>query len=105
MARTYRDQPPVIPYAVDNFNQITLEENPCLSCHGPEVYKKKNAPRVGDSHFIDREGRKLEATSALRHKCAQCHVPQVDAPPLVENSFKGDIAETAAVKPGGKKKN
>jgi nitrate reductase cytochrome c-type subunit len=32
-------------------------------------------------------------------------VPQVDAPPLVENSFKGDIAETGAAKPGSKKKN
>jgi cytochrome c-type protein NapB len=31
----------------------------------------------------------------------QCHVPQVDAPPLVENDFKGDIA---SAKPAGKAK-
>ena len=105
VARTYKDQPPVIPHAVDNFDEITLEENQCLTCHGADVYKKKNAPKIGDSHFFDREGKKLEATSALRHNCVQCHVPQVDAPPLVENSFKGDIAETGTAKPVSKKKN
>jgi cytochrome c-type protein NapB len=31
VARTYRDQPPVIPHAVENFDEITLEENQCLS--------------------------------------------------------------------------
>jgi cytochrome c-type protein NapB len=24
-----------------------------------------------------------------RHNCVQCHVPQVDAPPLVDNQFVG----------------
>lgn len=99
IARTFRDQPPVIPHAVENFDEITLEENQCLSCHSVDNYKKKKAPKVGDSHFRDREGKILAGASALRHNCTQCHVPQVDAPPLVENSFKGDIAESKAAKP------
>lgn len=105
VARTFKEQPPVIPHAVENFDEITLEENQCLTCHGPDVYKKKNAPKVGDSHFLDRDGHKLEEASARRHNCVQCHVPQVDAPPLVENVFKGDVAEAKSGKAAAKKKN
>lgn len=91
-ARTFKEQPPLIPHAVDNFDEVTLEENQCLSCHGEDTYKKKNAPKIGDSHFLDRDGKKLESTYAGRHNCVQCHVAQVDAPPLVENTFKGNLA-------------
>lgn len=91
VVRTFRDQPPVIPHAVENFDEITLEENQCLTCHSAATYQKKKAPKIGDSHFRDREGHVLPEASALRHNCVQCHVAQVDAPPLVENSFKGDI--------------
>ena len=93
VARTYKGQPPVIPHAVENFNEISLEENQCLSCHGKDVYEKKKAPKIGDSHFRDREGNVLPNASAARYNCDQCHVPQVDAPPLVGNNFKGDIAD------------
>lgn len=99
IARTFNEQPPLIPHAVDNFDEVTLEENQCLSCHGPEVFKKKNAPKIGDSHFKDREGKMHEMVSALRHNCVQCHVPQVDAPPLVDNAFKGT---PVAAKPAAK---
>ena len=94
VARTFSTQPPVIPHAVENFDEITLEENQCLSCHGPDVYKKKSSPLIGKSHFLDRDGKKLASTSPARHNCVQCHVPQVDAPPLVDNAFKGDVAPT-----------
>jgi nitrate reductase (cytochrome), electron transfer subunit len=97
VARTFKDQPPVIPHAVENFDEISLEENQCLSCHGEANYKKKNAPKIGDSHFLDRDGKKLDTAYAGRHNCVQCHVAQVDAPPLVENTFKGDMAENQAV--------
>ena len=106
IARTFRDQPPVIPHAVENFDEITLEENQCMSCHGATNYQKKKAPKIGDSHFRDRDGKVLSEASAARHNCVQCHVPQVDAPPLVENNFKGDVADSkAATTPTAKKKN
>lgn len=92
VARTFSTQPPVIPHAVENFDEVTLEENQCLSCHGADVFKKKNSPMMGKSHFVDRDGQKIEAGSAARHSCVMCHVAQVDAPALVENTFKGDVA-------------
>lgn len=95
VARTFTTQPPVIPHAVDNFDEITLEENQCLTCHGKDVYQKKNAPMIGESHFLDRDGKKHETASASRHNCVACHVAQVDAPPLVANDFKGNISAGA----------
>lgn len=91
IARTFAEQPPVIPHAVDNFDDINLEENQCMGCHGPAKYQEKKAPKVGDSHFLDRDGKKMADVSMLRHNCTQCHVPQVDAPPLVENRFIGNL--------------
>lgn len=92
IARTYAQQPPLIPHAVENFDEITLEENQCMSCHSAATYQKKNAPEIGESHFINpATGQKLTDASMARHNCVQCHVPQVDAPPLVENTFVGNI--------------
>ncbi|MDR2189458.1 MAG: nitrate reductase cytochrome c-type subunit [Azonexus sp.] len=91
VARTFDGQPPVIPHAVENFDEVTLDENQCLSCHGADTYQKKNAPKVGDSHFRDRDGKLLKNAAAARYNCSQCHVPQVDAPPLVANDFKGAV--------------
>ncbi len=96
IVRTFSTQPPVIPHAVDNFDEINLEGNQCMDCHSAANYKKKNSPMAGVSHFVDREGKKLEEASAARYNCVQCHVPQVDAPPLVENTFQGDAPKTAA---------
>lgn len=93
IARTFDGQPPLIPHAVNNFDEITLEENQCMSCHSREKHKEKNAPVVGDSHFINpATGQMLAKVSMARHNCVQCHVPQVDAPPLVENKFVGHVS-------------
>ena len=98
ITRTFSTQPPVIPHSVENFDEINLEGNQCLDCHSAANFKKKNAPKVGDSHFVDRQGKKLPEASSLRYSCVLCHVPQVDAPPLVENSFKGDEVKKPAKK-------
>jgi len=93
--RTFKDQPPLIPHALNNFDEITLEENQCMSCHSAEKYKEKNAPKLGDSHMtlvdVPGGGMKKEMNMS-RWQCNTCHVPQVDAKPLVENTFKGDIS-------------
>lgn len=92
IARTYAQQPPLIPHAVDNFDEITLEENQCMSCHSAATHEKKKAPKIGDSHFINpATGQKLAEGSNARHNCVSCHVAQVDAAPLVENSFVGNL--------------
>lgn len=98
VARTFSTQPPVIPHTIENFDEINLEGNQCLDCHSAATFKKKNAPKVGVSHFLGRDNKKLPEVSPARYNCVQCHVPQVDAPPLVENTFKGDAPKKAAKK-------
>lgn len=92
IARTFSTQPPLIPHDVEKFGDVNLEENTCMDCHSAATYQKKKAPKIGDSHFIDpRTGKKLADTSMARYNCTQCHVPQVDAPPLVGNTFVGNV--------------
>jgi cytochrome c-type protein NapB len=88
IARSFEQQPPLIPHALTNFDDITLEENQCLTCHDVDVYEKKKAPKIGDSHFKDREGKVHKTVVMARWQCTQCHVPQVDAKPLVDNTFQ-----------------
>lgn len=88
--RTFEQQPPLIPHAMTNFDEITPADNQCLECHGPDTYQKKEAPKIGDSHFRDQQsGELLPDMSAARYQCTLCHVPQSDASPLVENLFEG----------------
>ncbi len=92
--RTFEEQPPLIPHAMTNFDEITPDGNQCLECHGIDTYEKKNAPKVGDSHFRDlRTGNLMKEMSAARYQCTLCHVPQADASPLVENSFQAVPAQ------------
>lgn len=88
IARTFKQQPPLISHATANFDEITLEENQCLSCHDLAYHKKKNAPKIGKSHFTDFKGKVQKTVSGSRYVCVQCHVLQTDAPPLVENTFR-----------------
>lgn len=89
ISRTFVGQPPLIPHATDNFDEVTLTDNQCLECHGPQNYVKKNAPRISDSHQVSATGQKLADADNRRHACQLCHVPQFDAPPLVDNAFVG----------------
>ncbi len=89
IARSFKEQPPLIPHAVDNFDEITVSDNQCLECHGVARHKEKNAPRVGDSHLPAGSAGPTRQVSMDRYQCNTCHVPQVDAKPLVENAFVG----------------
>lgn len=91
VARTFTGQPPVIPHAMTSFDELTLEENQCLSCHDEANHKKKNAPKVGKNHFETKDGKVTKTFGKTRYFCTQCHAPQFDAPPLVENTFKGTV--------------
>jgi cytochrome c-type protein NapB len=89
--RTFSTQPPLVPHAVDNFDEITVAENQCMDCHSLEKYREKKAPKLGDSHLaFSADGMKKTVTMD-RYQCNTCHVPQVDAKPLVENTFVGNI--------------
>lgn len=87
IARTFSGQPPLIPHTLEGFPAITLEVNGCLVCHEDG----KNAPKAGASHFKDRDGKILTEVSPARNQCTSCHVPQADAKPLVQNTFKGVV--------------
>lgn len=82
LARTFANQPPLIPHAMEEFDVVRLGENQCIDCHGP-ANPKKTIPKLGSSHFFP--GTKI--VDASRHVCTSCHVAQVDAPALVENRF------------------
>lgn len=85
--RDWKQQPPLIPHKIDK-DEVTLQVNTCMRCHGPDTYKKEGAPKVGDSHFIAADGTKSDTLNMRRYFCNQCHVPQLNANPIVENTFK-----------------
>ena len=87
MQRNYRQQPPLIPHSVEQY-QIDLRTNQCLACHDWTKAGERNAPTLSMTHYLDREGRELDHIAGTRYFCNQCHVPQADAPALVENAFK-----------------
>ncbi len=86
--RSYKIQPPVIPHKIDK-EQINLKINTCMKCHSEKTYEEKKAPKVGDTHYVDRDGKVLETVSTRRYFCNQCHAPPTHATPLVENRFEG----------------
>lgn len=90
--RAYRQQPPLIPHRVDKY-EIDLKVNQCLRCHDWPYNVKENATKISETHYESREGKRLDFVAGTRWFCTQCHVPQVDAPPLVENEFKPAILE------------
>lgn len=87
IARGFDDQPPLIPHKSQS-HKINLKTNKCLSCHGLDAYERKEATKVSDTHFRDRDGNKLDDVAGSRYFCTQCHVEQRDAVPLVVNEFK-----------------
>ena len=85
--RDWKQQPPLVPHKIDK-DQITVRANTCMKCHGPDTYKAEDAPKVGDSHVVTAEDTKAQTLNMRRYFCTQCHVPQLDADPLVTNTFK-----------------
>ena len=86
--RSYKIQPPVIPHKIDK-DTINLKTNTCMNCHSEKTYEEKKAPKVGDSHYVTRDGKVQETIANRRYFCDQCHAPQLNAEPLVNNQFEG----------------
>lgn len=85
--RNYPMQPPTIPHKVSGYH-IDLNSNKCLSCHSRRQVPDSQAPMVSVTHYMDRDGNFLAEVSPRRYFCNQCHVPQKDIKPLVENYFE-----------------
>lgn len=85
-ARNYVQQPPLIPHKVRDY-KITKSNNKCMDCHSWRRYRETGAVKISATHFRDRSGLDIDHVSPLRYFCNQCHVPQKDAKPLVENTF------------------
>ncbi len=89
IVRNFENQPPLIPHTIENY-EISATENACWECHNSDDLKGQKMPMVGKSHLIGPVV--ADVTPKLdmkRWQCDSCHVPQVDAKPLVENAFKG----------------
>ena len=85
--RNYRQQPPLVPHSINQY-EIDLKTNQCLSCHDWTVAGERHAPTLSMTHYLDREGNQLDVIAGTRWFCNQCHVPQADAPALVDNVFE-----------------
>lgn len=84
--RDYVQQPSLIPHKIKGY-KINKNFNKCLTCHSWANYKEADATKISQTHFRDREDDVLANIAPRRYFCTQCHVPQVNAKPLVENTF------------------
>ena len=84
--RNYPEQPPVIPHSTEGY-EVSINANKCLSCHARTRIHESQAPMVSITHFIDRDGQFLASISPRRYFCTECHVPQHNVRPPVENDF------------------
>jgi len=95
LPRAYLGAPPQVPHDIADFLPITAQSNMCAACHAqPDQWGKKRekgAPvPIPPSHYTDLRNAPGKVTDHLigaRYNCTQCHVPQMDAKPLVENTF------------------
>ncbi len=85
--REYVQQPPLIPHSIEGY-VINLQFNKCLTCHSWATYREAGATKISQTHFADRLGDVHANVAARRYFCNQCHVPQVDAEPLIGNNFE-----------------
>ena len=116
--RAFQDAPPMIPHDVEGMLPIQQGNNQCLGCHMPDVAPSVGATPIPQSHFTNfrpdthigadgklvKDGQEVDNTSdrkvakfkKLNHlyqgrfNCSQCHAPQANVQPLVDNKFTPD---------------
>ena len=86
--RTFKEQPPMIPHGIEKY-ELNLRLNGCMKCHSMATAEKENTKPTPESHFLDRDGNKLDKVSSRRYFCTQCHTVQLKGEPLVDNAFEG----------------
>ena len=120
--RAFQDAPPMIPHDVTDFLPITRQNNACVGCHAPDIAPAMGATPIPPSHYLDMRPRhicdgvkfkksidntknetdvkRLTHLSQARFNCSQCHAPQSQGNPSVENLF-----EASYTKEGGEFKS
>lgn len=84
---SYVYQPPLIPHTIRNY-EVSLNANKCLACHSWKNAKEMGATKISVTHYVNRQDAVLSDVSPRRYFCLQCHVPQADAKPLVDNKYE-----------------
>lgn len=94
LPRSYEGAPPQIPHNIEAFIPITASNNMCKQCHNtPDMIGKKvkGMPTpIPASHYTDRRfspDKMGKEVVGVRTVCTQCHVPQANVKPLVDNTF------------------
>lgn len=100
--RNYPEQPPLIPHSIEGY-EVSLRGNKCLSCHARSRVGESRAPMISITHFADRDGQFLASISPRRYFCTECHVPQHDVKPPVENGFVDIDTLMTKAAPGGRR--
>ena len=94
LPRAYPGAPPQIPHNIEAFLPVTAKSNNCKMCHDNRAMRGKKvkgqATAIPDSHYTDVRHAPGKVTTELvgaRYVCTQCHVPQANVKPLVDNIF------------------
>ena len=77
-------QPPPVTHTVDGY-RTGRDPNDCVACHAP-ANVKPGVRAMTDSHFVHRDGERLDKIVATRVYCTQCHKAAPDAKPLPDNA-------------------
>jgi cytochrome c-type protein NapB len=94
LPRAWEGAPPQIPHGIEMYLPIVAADNQCMDCHDTPKYigKPKNMDRtvknkspMSRTHY---NSDKLDTIAGARFNCTQCHVPQSNATPLVESTFR-----------------
>ena len=93
LGRAFENSPPLIPHDLTGMLPIAETNNACLNCHMPEQAAALGATPMPRSHFFDMDtGKDLKGVlDGKRYPCMQCHVPQVNIPEAIKNTFKADF--------------
>jgi cytochrome c-type protein NapB len=93
LGRAFENSPPLIPHDLTGMLPVAETHNACLNCHMPEHAGALGATPIPRSHFVDLDtGKDLKgALDGERYPCMQCHVPQVNIPEAIKNTFKADF--------------
>ncbi|HWR72673.1 MAG TPA: nitrate reductase cytochrome c-type subunit [Nitrospirota bacterium] len=93
LGRAFENSPPLIPHDLTGMLPVVETNNACLNCHMPEHAAALGATPLPRSHFYDIDtGKDLKGKlDGKRYPCMQCHVPQVNIPEAIKNTFRADF--------------